>query len=361
MRKTHPQWVDEYTKSIHQAYVGMVPGDWGPIDFYAGYRALNGAFIKKLHEAVVRLKTKKVPLRIVAKDFLSPSSIRPAFSFAAYEYGMSDHTTHVQAREVFDYFDKLTRQVFKKDVWAQKSNIIHTSGEVDKLIKRIPWEKGNSDVARLISRLGNSASALAYALYRDFYVDESQEVYGPYDVSKKFGRDHALVIKHYPKMRPTTLWPSMRSFRYTDMKLYMMYEGVQVKCEFIGMHTLYKGDVMGGLRKYAVEIDGVFYRDQKKMKEVMEYIGKRAVKQWSAYEKMSKQDLKMKFLEWMCFSCSPLFHLAGMDARPSEEMIRNVMKAKIGDRCVVSKFPTYAAFLKRKDWEAYWLRDLYKI
>ncbi|MEK7601207.1 MAG: hypothetical protein AAB480_01595 [Patescibacteria group bacterium] len=358
-RLTYPKWIDAYTKSMHQAFVGMTPADWGPLDFNQCFRALNGAFIEKLHEAIVQIKRKKIPAGEVARHFLSPSGFRAVFYFAVTEYAFSDHTKRAQAREVFDFFNGVLGRMFKKDIWAYESNVIHSENEVAALIRRTPWTKGSSDSARLVARLGNSASALSYALYRDYYVAESQEVYGPYDASSHFGPHHILVIKHYPKMRPIALWPQARTFRHADKKLYLIYEGVKMKCEFIGMHTRYEGDLMSGLRKYAVEIDGVFYNDPKAIKKKTEYIGGLAVKQWGLYRSMSKQDLKMKFLEWMCWSCRPLFELAGTDTGPSDTMMRNLKRARIADRIKMPAMMSYRKYLKSRDWEAYWLKDLY--
>ncbi len=359
MRKKYPAWIDAYSRSIHQAYVGMTPAQWGPIDFFASYRALNGAFIKKLYEAVTILKAKEVPIEKIARSFLTPSAFRAAFYFAVYEYGSSDHSKSKEAKEVFDFFDVILRSLFKKDIWASKSNCIHSKSEIDRIIRRISWSEGDPDAARAVARLGNSASALAYALYRDYYVTEAQEVYGPYDVSKQFGEGHILIIKHYPKLRPVELWPHARSFRHSDIKLYLVYKNVSMTCEFIGMHTLYKGDLIEGLQRYAVEIDGVFCKDAKKIERETDYLGRLAIAQWRQYEKMSKTDLKMKFLEWMCYSCQPLFKLARTDRVPSLEMIRNLRRAKIGDCVVLGPFPSYRRYLKSRNWEAYWLRKLY--
>ena len=118
-KRKHPAWVDEYTKSLHQAFVGMTPADWGPLDFNQGFRHLNASFIEKLHEAVTLLKKKKIDPDTIAVRFLSPSGFRAAFYFAVNEYALSDHTKRTTAREVFDFFNELLKRIFKKDISRQ--------------------------------------------------------------------------------------------------------------------------------------------------------------------------------------------------------------------------------------------------
>ena len=358
-KRKHPAWIGEYTKSMHQAFVGMTPADWGPLDFNACFRHLNASFIEKLHEAVAILKRKKTDPGAVAARFRSPSGFRAVFYFAVSEYAFSDHSMRTEAREVFDFFNELLKRIFKKDMWAYRQNIVHAEADIARIIDRVPWSDGNPGSAGSIARLGNSASALSYALYRDYYVAESQEVYGPYDVSSEFGRGAVLVIKHYPKLRPVGLWPHTRAFKHEDIKLYLVYKGVKMTCEFIGMHTRYEGDVMKGLKKYAVEIDGKFYRDPKKIKEKTGYVGDLAIQQWSRYEKLSKERLKMLFLDWMCWSCRPLFELAGTSTRPTPKMIRNLKGKRVADRIRMPAMMPYKKYLESREWEAYWLRDLY--
>lgn len=359
-KSAYPKWVDECTRSMHQAWVGMTPAEWGPLDFNACFQALNGAFLKKLHEAIVVLKKRGVAPSTLAQKFASPSGFRAIFYFAIYEYARSDHKLRKEAREVFDYLHKVLEEIFVKDVWAKESNVIHTPRAIDRLLREVPWSPGTPEIARLIARLGNSAAALSYALYRDYYVAESHEVYGPYDVAHKHGRGHILITKHYPKMRPVELWSHAKKFRHRNMKIHGIYENVSMSCEFIGMHTRYVGDLMNGLRRYAVEMNGKFYNDPKVIKREMEYIGEIAVQQWSLYEKFSKEDLKMQFLEWLRYSWLELFKLARINSAPTPEMKRNLKQAVIADKVILEPFMSYKEYLQHRDWEAYWLRELYK-
>ncbi|HEY4522532.1 MAG TPA: hypothetical protein VJH91_02780 [Candidatus Paceibacterota bacterium] len=355
MTKEYPAWIDDCARSIHQAFVGMTPADWGPLHFFECYRALNSTFIAKLYDAVTALKEAGVTPEEAVKRFASPSGFRAVFYFAILEYGLSDHTHGKEAREVFDYFNEILQRMFKRDIWAIKSNIIHTDEVIKKLESTVQWANANPDIARSVARLGNSASALSYSLYRDYYVAESQEVYGPYDL----GDDATLIIKHYPKLRPTALWQSAESFEQTDIKIYLMYRNIGFKCEFIGMHTLYEGDLMTSLEKYAVEIDGVYHNDPQAIKQKMEYIGELAVEQWKQYESMSKEDIKNKFLEWVCHAYKEFFELASMDWHPTYQMYAAFKGKDIPDRLILDGWPPYEEYVNSPDWEVYWLRELY--
>lgn len=356
----YPAWIDEYARSLHPAFEHMVPADWGPLDFFECWKHLNAAFIDRLHDAIVVLKQKDVPLEEIARSFSSPSSFRACFYFTILEYQQSDHGRKDAAREVFDYLDAVLRVMFIRDYWCSKQNVIHSDAEIDTLMDRLAFAEANTEDARVIARLGNAASAMSYVLYRDFYMSESFDVFGPYDVSKHLGPHHTLVVRTYPKMRPVELWPETAGLACNDVTLYLSYENVGMTCEFIGAHTQYTGDTIGGLRRWAIEVDGAPVTDIAEAKRLMQYLGEKTVSYWGLYEGMSRDDLQEKFLEWMGYALKPLFDRAGMDWRPTEAMRENLIGKPVPERLVMSSFPDFEEYTTSPEWEIYWLKELYR-
>jgi hypothetical protein len=199
----YPAWIDEYVAVAHPSFKNMVPADWGPLDFFECWKHVNGTFIDKLHPAIVELKRQNVPLVDVARAFPSPSSFRACMFFLFLEYQQSDHTRKEKTREVFDYMDAVLRAMFVRDAWCARENIIHTDSHIDTMLDGLKLQDAIPEQARVIARLGNAASAMSYALYRDFWMSESFDVFGPYDVSRRFGPGHTLAIRTYHKF--TTL------------------------------------------------------------------------------------------------------------------------------------------------------------
>lgn len=357
----YPAWIDEYARSLHPAFSHMVPADWGPLDFFACWKHLNGTFIDKLHPAIVELKRRGVPLIDVAHAFPSPSSFRACIFFLFLEYQQSDHMRKVQAREVFDYLDTVLRTMFIRDAWCARENIVHTDAQIDTILDRVQPQNAAPEQARIIGRLGNAASAMSYCLYRDFWMSESFDVFGPYDVSGRFGSGHTLVIRSYPKLRPIALWPRTGDLTCNDVTLYLVYENVPMTCEFIGAHTQYQGDTIAGLRKWAIEVDGTPMTDIADAKHLMDYLGRKAVEYWAFYDGMLRDNLQEKFLEWMGYAFKPLFDMVDMDWQPTSEMRAALIGKEVPERLIMPSFPDFDEFCSSPEWEVYWLKNLYSM
>lgn len=355
----YPAWIDDYARMMHAAFTHMVPADWGPLDFMACWEHMNGTSIEHLHGAVSALKKNGASVENLANRFLSPSSLRACTCFLFYEWKKSDHTRKEQTREILDFFVSMLGMMFKRDVWCERENVIHAPEEVRKLIDNLPLNPAAAGEARIIARLGNSASAVSYALYRDFYMMESFDVLGPYDVSDKFGEGSIFVQRTYPKMRPIELWPETASSEYSSVNLYLIYQDVSMHCEFIGAHTVYEGDTIAGLRQWAVEVDGKFITDLAEVKRISGYLAEGATKYWSFYDDMRREDLQLKFLEWTSYAFKPIFDAAGIDWRPTDAMKAALVGKPVDSRIKIDSFPSFEEYVSSPEWEVYWLKQLY--
>lgn len=357
----YPKWIDECAKSFHNGFKHMVPASWGPIDVFAILGFLNGTFLSKLHEAVTILKKEKIPREKVANCFPSPSGFRAAIYFAIVEYQFSNPKNKKQFKETLEFLIDILHFLIKRDTFAYESNIVHSPDEVSKILNNISWKDGSPLVARELGKLYNSLSALVFALYRDFFPQDSNEIYGPYDASEKFGEGTTLIIKHFPKIKPVELWPEMKKLKHSEIKIFQVYsKNVVFKCELVGMHSIYEGDLINNLISYAVMVDHKFINDAQKIKKLSDYFAEVAMKQSLVYEDMSKEELKKKVLEWICYQFVYLFKLAGMDWQPTHQMIESVRSKDVADRSELDTVPTYKKYSTSPEYETYWLKDLYK-
>ena len=359
MKSKYPKWIDEYAKAFHTGFINVVPTRWGPVDVFSLVYYLNGTFLSKIYKAITIIKKKKIHISKIIKSFSCPSSIRVALLFLVYEYQGSNPKNKKQFKEIAEFFVMILKYWTKKDAFAYESNIIHSSLEIDNLVNNTHWVEGNKELAREIGKLYNSLSALVYSLYRDFFPQDSHEIYGPYKTSK-FGKNAILLIKHFPKIKPVELWPEIKNFKYKDVKIYQVYKNIKFKCEIIGMHSIYKGDLINNLVAYSVVVDGKYKNDIKEIKSLRDYFAEIATKQSMIYDKLSKEELKKKVLEWECYQFFNFFKLAGMEWRPTKEMLEAIKDKKVGDKFELEKFVPFKEFTTSPKFEVYWLKDLYK-
>ncbi len=356
----YPKWIDEYAKAFHNGFANMIPCSWGPVDLYAMLGFLNGAFLSKLYDAVSKLKKDKIPLERVATTFPSPSGFRVAFYWAILEYQLSNPKNKKQFREMLEFFIDILRVLIKRDIFAYESNIAHSPDEIKEILDNTPWQSGNPATARELGKLYNSLAALVFALYKDFFPQDSHEIYGPYDASGKFGEGATLLVKHFPKIKPVELWPEMKDLKKSEIKIFQVYnKNVTFKCELIGMHSIYEGDLINNLVSWAVMADGEFIGDVQKIKEMSNYFAEVTMRHSVVYDNMTTEELKQKTLEWLCYQFVYFFQLAGMDWRPTTEMVEAVRNKEIASRFELDSAPTYEEYATSPDFEVYWLKDLY--
>lgn len=359
-KEKYPKWIDEFTHAFHNGIAHMTPCSWGPVDGYAVFGFLNGTFLSKLHKAIIVIKQQNIRISEVAKCFPSPSGLRIGIYWLMVEYEFSNPKDKGQFREVLEVLLEVLRFLVKRDIFAYESNIVHEPNEIDGVLRHTPWSKGDAITARELGKLYNSLAALVFALYRDFFPQDSHEIYGPYDASATFGEDAMLLVKHFPKIRPVELWPEISAFNCSDVKIFQVYKHVSFRCELVGMHSMYEGDLMNGLVAYAVSIDGAFVNDPQEIKKRGEYIAEIATKQSLVYEMLSKEELKKKMLEWYCYQFVYFFQLANLDWRPTKSMLEAVKGKAVADRFESTESPTYEEFANSPDFEPYWLKDLYQ-
>lgn len=355
-KEKYPKWIDQLAKSYHKAFLGMTPWSWGPVDVFTVMSALNGTFLNKIEKAIQEVKSKKYPMEEIIKCFPSISSFRIAIYYLVIEYQGSKKKDKERFKEIIEFFVNVLEHATEKDLFGYKSNIIHTEKEIKEVLEKTSMEKGSPEIARELGKLYTSAASLVFALYGDFFPQESHEIFGPYKISK----DSILTIKHFPKIKPIELWPEIKELKYSDLKILQIFKNVEFECELIGMHSLYKGDLINGLVSYAVMVDGKFINDIERIKGIRNYFAEVATKYSSIYDDMSKEELKKKTLEWNCYQFVYLFKLAGMDWRPTEEMIKTMDGLDVELRSESEDFPSFEEYIKNPEFEIYWLKDLYK-
>ena len=305
------------------------------------------------------LKNKVAAPKKLRLRFLLPLLCVEVFFFLLMEYQKSEPKSKDQCKELLEYLIEILSSIAKKDRWASRSNVAHSDEEIARIVNEIDWQKGSPQAAQALGKFYASLTGLSYALYRDFFNDEGCEIYGPYNAHYHFGKNTIVTIKHFPRIKPRELWPEIAKLKYSDVKIYQVYRNVSFRCELWGVHHIFEGDIINDLVAYAVFADDKTINSLEEIKELVFYFADTALEQSLVYERMSKEDLKKKNLEWLCWKFVDFFKLARMDWRPTEEMWNAVKDKAVANRMELGTFPSFEEYTTSPKYEAYWLKDLY--
>ena len=361
MTKAYPAWIDEFAVAMHQALSNMIPSRWSSLDGLKTIATLNGVFLLRIAELIQTHERIGTPIEKLWKLFAHPSSLRSAFLYLIWEYRHLPDKSEFSsvAKKTFDFMDKVLDYGMQEDKWVLNSNKIHSQKEIEEILAITPWVTATPELTRSAGQLYVATASIGFALYRDFFPQEAHEIFGSYDVSEKFGTGAKLVIKYHPKLRPVEFWPEVKDFPYSSIRIYQVFHNVNFRCEFIGMHSIYDGPVVPNTMAIAVEVDGKFLTSEE-IKKTTDIIAHFATEYSHLYEKLSISEMKKKFMEWECYQFVELFKAAGMDWRPTEEMIQILEQADIGVGFGIESLPPFEEFIQSEEWEVVWLKRLYQ-
>lgn len=359
--KNYPKWIDDYARAIHQAFLNMTPLYVGSIDVFYIARLLEGTFLDKVYQAIKIIKNKNYSLAEIAKSFATLATLRIQIYWLMLEFlGAKNIIDRKTLRESIDFFVEILYFAAKKDAFGYNSGIRHSQAEIESLLQNLNLKKANPVIAREIGKFYNSLVSLVFALYDDFLPQDSHEVYGPYDVSKIYGKGYFLLIKDFPKIKPVELWPKASELKHQKVTIYQIYSGIKFRCELIGMHSVYEGDPVNNLKFYYAVVDGKAVNEKEKIKELTNYFSDESIKQAQVLAGLSQEQLKLKGLEWLMYQLKDFFKLANMDWRPTKEMWQKIKDKNIPKKFDLPRFPAYDEFVNSPEYEVYWLKDLYK-
>lgn len=229
---------------------------------------------------------------------------------------------------LFNLLLETVHRLVPVDSFCHRSNQYWTQTEVEERIKNLELSSiQDREESRLIAKLNLGLTSLVHGLYNDIVTDYGVDVYGPYKIHAA-GSEYSLLVKYFPNLNPHDLgWPEEFLPAIKQVYLYLFYAGTQWEIKGVGCHTnILSGNPIDDLRKFAVVADG-----KTLSKESIESLTKEMLKKSqdlyihiidSGFEEQKKQAL---FQE--CFQFKKIFDHAGIDWRPTQEMIDR-MKGK---------------------------------
>ncbi|OGE31005.1 hypothetical protein A2631_04970 [Candidatus Daviesbacteria bacterium RIFCSPHIGHO2_01_FULL_44_29] len=233
-------------------------------------------------------------------------------------------------QKVFNLLLETIRKLVPIDSFCVHSNLYWSQEEVEDRLSQLELSPvQDREESRLIAKLNLGLTSLVHGLYNDIVTDFGIDVYGPYQVAID-GQEYALLVKNFPDLNPLALsWPQQFLPKIKQVYMYLLYAGTKWEIKGVGCHTnLLSGNPIDDLRKVAVVADGEIL-DQKEIEALTKETLLKSQDLYihiidSGFEEQKKQAL---FQE--CFQFKKLFDKAGIDWKPSQEMIARVAGKEI--------------------------------
>lgn len=279
---------------------------FNPIRFYAYY---GGKWVEALWELVQ--KAKEFSLEEIAAAMPVVSSCRFILILTVMKAKVANYNNKAKLREIFNFFSEVIKfKVKHEDVFAIKSNIIHTEKEIENILNGTNWSLVNLDKRKDLSHLTVGLGTLVHGLYNDFDTDFGFEVYGPYDVSKNFGENSTMLIREFIDLQPTELWGKVCKFG--KVRVYCVYLDLDARIEFVGCHMTFDKNPVTQLTHYAAEIDGK-QMPEKELNLVSNYFLKLAQEFFIEINKLSFEEKKAKYFLQEAYQLKKLCELLKVD------------------------------------------------
>lgn len=341
--KEYPHWIDEYTKSIQRLFRGMDLRTLAPLDCFHFHPVYSDLWLDHLYQAIDRFKRKKLPFSEAVKTLPNPSSVRAVIEFLMMHYNNvvknEKEVDKKKVREIFDFFVKVLKVKNKRDIFCYKENIGHSEKEIRAMVNKTRWQKGTPETSRSLGKLYLGASSLVNGLMNDWCTDNGIEVWGPYDVSKYYGPNTILVIREFPRLKPSDLWPHVKKYKYKEVKIYTVYKNVKMRTEYVGCHSVFKGNLAKNLLHFAVMVDGRYISNQKKIEELSGNLIELAQEQYQRVRKLGFENLKQKIIAQELYQLKDFFKLVDMNFKPN-----SILKKRLkGKRLLKRRYPLNTA------------------
>jgi len=304
-----------------------------PLNTFYYMPLYSDLWIQRLIELMRKINSRGISVEGDINNFPNPSSIRAIIEFLVI------HQNNCQrSKKEFDIpgyiglmetlVKALTAQMIK-DRFSLRSNIGHTVKEINDIFQKIDWQKGTPEISNMIGKLYLAGSSLVNGLMSDWCTDNGVEAWGPYDASKYFGENSILAIREFPRLKPIELWPETQALPYDHIIIYTVYRAVELEIQFVGCHTIFKGDLRNNLINYAVLANGDLIEDVEKIRKIIGIYLRAAEEQYHRIRRLNFEDLKQKVLEQEHYQFNDLFKFIEEDWHPSREMKDRVHGKKL--------------------------------
>lgn len=314
-------WLDSYIEEVFRALGTMDFGTLQPFSHLQFHPLFAKEWCEKLCNAIEKSRGKQVSV-----EGESLTEIRCQLYFALLDTKCA-HMEKIKRLKIAEFFNELILRKAKADPYGSKSNIIHTQGEVERMLEREGWQAGTPQASRKIGAIFSSALQYVHGLYADIYTDYGTENYGPYDASSKHGKGSILVIRNFGDLKPLKLWKEAADAPVENLKILTVYNSnVKFSCDLISCHSQYEGDLANNLQAFKIEANGKPL-SLEQADRLAKQIGPLAVLQWRRLVGRDFEETKQGGLMQRSYTMKRIFDQCGIDWKPDGKM-REAVKGK---------------------------------
>jgi phosphohistidine swiveling domain-containing protein len=320
-------WIDEHSESFLNTVGAMDMGTIKPYDWYQ----FHPLFIKEWLAYVEKMIDTYHKKKLSPSDLFShPFDLFPPRDCILFSL-LDVKTTRLPKEKrlkIANFYNEVAAARYKKDKYGLgRTSSVFTQSEAEKLMEKIPFNEPNPEITRELGNIFSACYNLQDGLYLDFYMGYGAEYLGPFSAVKKFGKGAILVIRHFPDLKPLDVWPEFTKGPAKSLRIYSIYQNVSFQTDLFTCHGVFTGDTRNGLVKWALELDGKFISDPKKVEKISNQLGELSKNQW---EKLTSQDfetIKQTGLWVRCYTHKPIMDKLGLDWKPTPAM-QNAVKGK---------------------------------
>lgn len=186
-------------------------------------------------------------------------------------------------------------------------NLLLSPEEAQRVYEQTPWIQVKSDASRELAqtfyKVSASMKSLIWSLFFYGWDDIGYEIHGPYSVRAKSGEDYQLIITDYFDLKPTLLWPEVKSFAYDNARLYALYDSKVELGVDVFIHFINEGNLLKSTRGIYLEANNTPIRTQKLASSLTENVLGQVKEQHEKVDAMSELEIIRKYIEdrWYAF------------------------------------------------------------
>lgn len=316
-------WLKSFAHGSFSLFAGNSVDAFQPLDFYHFYPLWYDLWIDRIDEALTQLNADEKTFQELHHLLPVPSNIRAILQKIVPSYRGFVRKNPEQTKRVTEFFARMLSESCPTDPFGESSTPLHSDEEVKAILEQTEWQDGTPEHARMLGKLLTASASLVHGLYNDLVTDFGWDAYGPYRAIKD-GKEHTLLIRHFPDLRPSDLWSSEFLAPVRELKIIALYEDVKWRIACVGCHTLLEsGNPITGLREFAVEADGRVVSPSE-IQSLIETIAVRAESLYRSIREKPFEEIKKMVILQECYQTKKLFEAAGMNWLPTDEMLIRV-------------------------------------
>jgi hypothetical protein len=308
-------WLDEYLTALEKSIGFMDLSTLQPTSWKHFQPLIAKEWLDWFWTIIEEREKKHVPFTEIARH-LEPDLCREHLLFTLEDLKSARWPREKRLTVADFFYQTLKAQMPQGDLFGlYGSTRRHSEQDIEGIMTQ-EFVEGTPELAREFGKLYNAAYNLGASLYLDFYMGKAIENWGPYELPD----GKMMVIKEMRNLRPLEIWPEILT-KTNKVNLYAVYEGVTFSTDLIACHTQYAGDVIQGLKKWRLEVEGSAVRDKEKIREVALNLAEAGKSQWQSLMQMPEQELLEKAVRIRCYCFKEVCDLLGLDWRPTPALL----------------------------------------